>query len=137
VRQIRVVRGKLAEFQNKVKQIDKHEVIRDLQIKTVTTLLHRAWRNDMTQHTKQQIFKQLCDAIGINSILAALPQQSVKDALKLTTMKELADTLGVKYETLRSQVASGKIPHPEMQLRRRAYYTQSQVKRISAALHGD
>lgn len=91
----------------------------------------------MKQNTQHQICKELYDAIGINSILAALPQQSVKDALKLITMKELAEALGLKYETLRSQVSSGQIPYPEMQLRRRAYYTQLQVQQIRDALNGD
>lgn len=91
----------------------------------------------MKQNTQYQICKELCENIGINAILGALPQQSVKDALKLITMKELAETVGIKYETLRSQVSSGKLPHPEMQLRRRAYYTQLQVKQIRDALNGD
>lgn len=86
----------------------------------------------MTRNKQHDICKQLCDTIGIDAILAALPQRIVKDSLRLVSIKEVAAQLNVPYETLRSRMVAGQIPFPEMRLKRRYYYTQREAKQIQS-----
>ncbi|TWU16690.1 hypothetical protein [Allorhodopirellula heiligendammensis] len=73
----------------------------------------------MTRNKQHDICKKLCDTIGIDAILAALPQHSIKETLGLVSIKEIADQLSVPYETLRSRMDAGQIPFPEMRLNHR------------------
>jgi hypothetical protein len=84
----------------------------------------------MTRNKQHDICKQLCDTIGIETILAALPQRSVKDCLGLVSIKEVAEQVSVPYETLRSRMVAGQIPLPEMRLGRRSFYTREQAETI-------
>lgn len=85
----------------------------------------------MTRNKQQQICKKLCDTIGTEKMLAALPQHHVKESLGLVSIKEIADQLSVPYETLRSRMDAGQIPFPEMRLKRRAYFTREQAEEIA------
>ncbi|QDV56279.1 hypothetical protein Mal33_22610 [Rosistilla oblonga] len=85
----------------------------------------------MTRNRQHDICKQLCDALGIEAILEALPQHKIKDSLGLVSIKEVANQLNMPYETLRSRMVSGQIPFPEMRLGRRAYFTQDQAEKIT------
>ena len=90
----------------------------------------------MTRNRQHDICKQLCDTLGIEAILEALPQRIVKDSLGLVLIKELAAQLNVPYETLRSRILSRQMPCPEMRLRRRAYFTREQAEQINRESDG-
>ena len=71
---------------------------------------------------------------GVERICAALPQHEVRCVLELVSVQELADQLGVGYDSLRSQMQSGEIPFPDFRLVRRAYYKTDEADAIKQKL---
>lgn len=87
-----------------------------------------------TQH--DHLCRKLCNDFGTERIIAALPQDEVKELLGLISIKELAEELAINYDTLRSRMDSKQIPYPEVRLRRRAYYTREQADEIKRMVDG-
>ena len=73
---------------------------------------------------------RLISHFGVERILHALPQHEVCSALELVSVQELAEQLGLGYDSLRSQMQSGKIPFPDVRLVRRAFFTKDQAQTI-------
>ena len=85
----------------------------------------------MNKKSKEQLLKTLGNEFGIKGILFALPQQEVKRVLGLVSVGELASRIGMNYGSFQSRIERGTFPYPEVQLRRRAYYSPEQAKAIT------
>ncbi|MEM1224056.1 MAG: hypothetical protein AAGJ40_00060 [Planctomycetota bacterium] len=85
----------------------------------------------MKNMNKQQVVKQLVSELGLTRILFALPQKEVKRVLGLKSVGELASDIGMNYDSFQSRIERGAFPYPEVQLRRRAYYSPEQTKAIT------
>jgi len=86
----------------------------------------------MNNKIKEQLLKTLGDEFGIRGILFALPQMEVKRVLGLVSVGELASSIGMNYGSFQSRIERGTFPYPEVQLRRRAYYSSDQAQAITS-----
>ncbi len=59
--------------------------------------------------------------------MSCLPQAEVRQALKLVSVGELADVLGLTYRELRWQIKSGRIPAPTKKIVKRCYYKANEA----------
>lgn len=75
---------------------------------------------------------RLVKKLGVGRFLAALPQAETRRALNLVSVHELAEKLGLKYDTFRWWMIRGRIPFPSVRLLRRAYYSQEDADTIVA-----
>jgi hypothetical protein len=80
--------------------------------------------------TNEQILRRLILTFGVERLLAALPQDEVRRELDLVSIQEVADKLGLKYDTFRWHMSEGRIPFPSVRLLRRAYYSRQQAEAI-------
>lgn len=78
----------------------------------------------------RQVLDKLIDELGAESILAELPQKHICKRLNLTTMNELAESLGLNYHQLRWRLNAGEIPFPQFRIARRCFYTEQEVQEI-------
>lgn len=85
----------------------------------------------MNDIRKKRLLNQLCDEIGVERLLAALPQQEVKQVLRLVSVGELASDLGMNYGSFHSKMVRRIYPYPEVPLRRRAYFSPEQAQAIT------
>lgn len=69
--------------------------------------------------------------IGIERLLANVPQSDLLPSLGLVSMTTLAQMMGMNYSTMRHHVDKGRIPRPTIRLRRRPYYTASEAEAIT------
>ena len=88
----------------------------------------------MDKKSKEQLLKTLGNEFGIKRILFALPQQEVKRVLSLVSVGELASNVGMNYGSFQSRIERGTFPYPEVQLRRRAYYSSDQAQAITSMI---
>ncbi len=86
----------------------------------------------MKHDSKKQLMQRLVSEFGIKRILFALPQQEVKRVLGLVSVGELASNIGMNYGSFQSRIERGTFPYPEVQLRRRAYYSSDQAHAITS-----
>ena len=91
----------------------------------------------MNKKSKEQLLKTLGDEFGVKRILFALPQQEVKRVLGLVSVGELASDIGMNYGSFQSRVERGTFPYPEIQLRRRAYYSSDQARIITSMIEAE
>lgn len=90
----------------------------------------------MNNDESRRALRQLEQTLGIETLLNSLPQEHVKRALKLRSKADLAAELGVPYETLRSWITNGRVPKPEVQLHKRAYFSPEQALAIKVIVTG-
>lgn len=88
----------------------------------------------MNNKSKEQLLKTLGEGFGIKRLLFALPQQEVKRVLGLVSVGELASNIGMNYGSFQSRIERGTFPYPEVQLRRRAYYSPDQAHAITSMI---
>lgn len=86
----------------------------------------------MNNESTEQLLQTLGSEFGVKKIIRALPQQEVKRALKLVSVGELASNIGMNYDSFQSRIERGSFPYPEVQLRRRAYYSSEQARAITS-----
>ena len=91
----------------------------------------------MNNKSTEQLLRTLGNEFGIKRILFALPQQEVKRVLGLVSVGELASNIGMNYGSFQSRVERGTFPYPEVQLRRRAYYSPDQAHAITSMIEAE
>ena len=77
-----------------------------------------------------QLLEVLVSHFGVERLVAELPQKEVAKLLDLVPVRDLAEELGVTYDSLRYAMSSDRIPFPTVRLVRRAYYTREQADEI-------
>ena len=78
----------------------------------------------------KQMIELLIENFGTERILAAMPKRDVVAMLDLVSVRELAETMNLNYNTFRSHMNEGRIPFPTVRLVRRAYFTREQAETI-------
>lgn len=91
----------------------------------------------MNNKSTERLLRTLGNEFGIKRILFALPQQEVKRVLGLKSVGELASDIGMNYGSFQSRVERGTFPYPEIQLRRRAYYSPDQARIIASMIEAE
>ncbi len=91
----------------------------------------------MDHAQKKRLLNKLCEEIGVERLLAVLPQQEVKKALRLVSVGELASDLGMNYGSFHSKMVRAVFPYPEVPLRRRAYFSPEQAQAITEMVKKD
>ena len=81
------------------------------------------------KHNDRQL-RQLLAHFGVEKLIAALPQDEVRKALDLVSTQEVAQMLGMNYNTFHWHMAEGHIPFPQIRLVRRAYFTRNEADAI-------
>jgi hypothetical protein len=81
------------------------------------------------------LLKKIEHALGADALLERLPQKTVKYALGLSSITDLATVLCMPYETLRSRIHAGAIPKPSIRLGRRWFFTSDQVTEIKSKIN--
>ena len=84
----------------------------------------------MKHTTEQRTCERLVSFFGVERILSFLPQHEVRQALDLVSVRELAESLAVNYDTFRSRMYVGRIAFPTFLVQRRAYFTREQAEEI-------
>ena len=84
----------------------------------------------MRHTTEQQTCERLVSFFGVERIISFLPQHEVRQAFDLVSVRELAESVAVNYDTFRSRMYVGRIAFPKFLVQRRAYFTREQAEEI-------
>ena len=84
----------------------------------------------MKHTTEQQTCERLVSFFGVERIISFLPQHEVRQAFDLVSVRELAESVAVNYDTFRSRMYVGRITFPNFLVQRRAYFTREQAEEI-------
>ena len=76
---------------------------------------------------------RLITNVGLERLVAALPQKDLRKALEMVSIRELARMMAMNESTMRWHVAEGRIPYPQVRLVRRGYYTREEAEAIAKA----
>ena len=87
----------------------------------------------MTYNIDDKTVGRLITDVGLERLVAALPQRDLRKALDLISMPELAQMINVNYSTLRWHMGEGHLPVPQHRLVRRGYYSRVEAEAIAKA----
>jgi hypothetical protein len=82
---------------------------------------------------EEQTIRKAITSLGIERLLANVPQSDLMPILGLVSMQGLAEMMDLNYSTMRWHVGQGRIPRPTIKLNRRSYYPKAEAEAMAEA----
>jgi hypothetical protein len=85
------------------------------------------------KNIEETTIRKAITSLGIERLLANVPQSDLMPILGLVSMQGLAEMMDLNYSTMRWHVGQGRIPHPTIKLNRRSYYPKAEAEAMAEA----
>ena len=85
------------------------------------------------KNIEEQTIRTAITRLGIERLLANVPQSDLLPILGLVSMQGLSQMMDLNYNTMRWHVGQGRIPRPTIRLNRRSYYPKAEAEAMAEA----
>ena len=85
------------------------------------------------KNIEETTIRKAITSLGIERLLANVPQSDLLPVLGLVSKRELAQMMDLNYSTMRWHVGQGRIPRPTIKLNRRSYYSKAEAEAMAEA----